>query len=226
MAYVKLSDVQQTDTLNDNDSLIVIQDDDVKQIPNITFNEKIKENIAEAIEENNIKIDTSVNEKIQVAKEEQKEYTDTVNQKILSKVGTGKLSTKVHSLINHPDSTQSVYSLNDLTFAPVGTIVYQDKDCTIEYGKITYNMLGTIRIDTDTSISWALNGSEDYVSDKRIATEAGVENYIKEFLSEHLEVMSQQDVLNMVIDSNIITPLIEDYENTILTDENNNLLIL
>lgn len=113
-------------------------------------------------------------------------YTNNedVNNIIENKLGGNELSTKVYSLRNTTDDTQLVYSLNDLTLAPVGTIVYQDKDCTIEYGKVTYNMSGTLKIDTDQSINWALNGSEDYVSDKRIATEAGVKNYVDEQHSE------------------------------------------
>lgn len=113
-------------------------------------------------------------------------YTNNedVNNIIENKLGGNELSTKIYSLRNTDDDTQLVYSLNDLTLAPVGTVVYQDKDCTIEYGKVTYNMSGTLKIDTDRSINWALNGSEDYVSDKRIATESGVKNYVDEQHSE------------------------------------------
>ena len=109
---------------------------------------------------------------------------EEVKNIIENKLGTDKLSTKVYSLVNYPENTQFVYSLNSLSFAPIGTIVYQDKDCTVEYGKITSNMSGTLRIDTDPSITWALNGSEDYVSDKRIATEAAVKNYVDDTISE------------------------------------------
>lgn len=113
-------------------------------------------------------------------------YTNNedVNNIIENKLGGNELSTKIYSIRNTADDTQLVYSLNDLTLAPVGTVVYQDKDCTIEYGKVTYNMSGTLKIDTDRSINWALNGSEDYVSDKRIATESGVKNYVDEQHSE------------------------------------------
>jgi hypothetical protein len=108
-------------------------------------------------------------------------------------VGGAELTTVVYRLRNTTDDSHNVYSLEDPTFKNEGFMLYSDKDCTIPYGRIFSNMSGAIKIDADLSIVWALNGSEEYISDKRIATELAVYNAIKNNTSVSTPDWNQND---------------------------------
>ncbi len=83
-------------------------------------------------------------------------------------------------LRNINDDTQNVYCSEEPFSLRVGSVIYVDKECTTEYGKVSYYMSGTIRIDTDTSIFWAIDYEpKEFVSTKRVATESAVVNFLK-----------------------------------------------
>lgn len=83
-------------------------------------------------------------------------------------------------LRNINDDTQNVYCLEKPISLSIGSIIYADKECTTEYGKVSYYMSGTIRIDTDTSIFWAIDYEpKEFVSSKRVATESAVVDLLK-----------------------------------------------
>lgn len=96
-------------------------------------------------------------------------------------IGKETISKNIYYVLrNINDDTQNVYCSEEPFSLRVGSVIYVDKECTTEYGKVSYYMSGTIRIDTDTSIFWAIDYEpKEFVSSKRVATESAVVNFLK-----------------------------------------------
>lgn len=96
-------------------------------------------------------------------------------------IGKETISKNIYYVLrNINDDTQNVYCSEEPFSLRVGSVIYADKECTTEYGKVSYYMSGTIRIDTDTSIFWAIDYEpKEFVSTKRVATESAVVNFFK-----------------------------------------------